>query len=115
MNTPAAPTVPSPSRRAEPPAALGVPLHLQEFVTVKLDFPINVSGVKTEMIRLRRPKFRDRKNLASMGLKTEMDWEQNMIALLSDLTPADIEQLDDTDYRRIALAVDSFTPPDLKK
>ena len=88
---------------------------MQEFVTVKLDFPINVSGVKTDTLRLRRPKFRDRKNIAQMGLKTEMDWEQQMIALLSDLTPPDIDQLDDADYRRIAIAVDSFTPPDLKK
>lgn len=113
MNTPA-PI--SPVRLpATQPAVPAVPAHMQEFVTVKLDFPINVSGVKTDTLRLRRPKFRDRKNIAQMGLKTEMDWEQQMIALLSDLTPPDIDQLDDADYRRIAIAVDSFTPPDLKK
>jgi len=76
-------------------------------VTIKLAYPINISGRSLDEISLRRPKVRDR--LASERQSgNEAEKEIRFIANLCELAPDEIEELDMADYVRVQEALAGF-------
>lgn len=67
---------------------------------IKLEHPIEVDGRTIESINVRRLKVRDQV-AASKKKGTEAEVEVHLFANLCELTPANIEELDMVDYRKI--------------
>ena len=96
------------------PAAPGKATHLQDKVLLDLQFPINISGVETTSIEVRRPKYGDRRKIANMNLPNETEREAKLLSMVTNLLVEDIDQLDDVDYYALGEVLQSFSPPDLK-
>jgi hypothetical protein len=74
---------------------------------VTLQFPFEISGVKTATINMRRPKVRDRLN-ASKGRTDQAEVEVALFSFITNLAPDEIEDLDMSDYNRLQEAFRSF-------
>lgn len=74
---------------------------------IELEYPIDFEGGKLKSVTLRRPKVGDVVK-ARKGLKDEADQEVAIIAKLSGLPPAAIEDLDISDYKKIQEVLSGF-------
>lgn len=75
--------------------------------TITLDHPIDFEGRKLSEITLRRPKVSDARD-ARKKHKDAADQEIALVAQLSGLPPAAIEDLDIGDYAKIQEVLASF-------
>lgn len=74
---------------------------------IELQFPVDFEGGQLKKIELRRPKVSDMVK-ARKGLKDEAEQEVALIAKLSNLPPATIEDLDVADYKKIQEVLTGF-------
>ena len=74
---------------------------------IELQFPIDFEGGKLSKVELRRPKVADVVK-ARKGLKDEAEQEVALIAKLSGLPPAAIEDLDISDYKKMQEILSGF-------
>lgn len=79
--------------------------------TVKLEYPVEVGGVVTKSLSMRRPKVRDDKD-ARRGVKDPADQEVRLFANLCEVAPDVIEELDLADYQRLQDAFRDFFTKD---
>lgn len=67
---------------------------------VKLTYPVEVCGVKTDTLTMRRPKVRDELAVANGG-GTNAERELKLFANLCEVDPSALEDLDMADYRKL--------------
>ena len=75
--------------------------------TIKLNYPIDFEGGKLSEITLRRPKVGDI-NRATSKAKGDIATAIELAAILSDLPPSAIEELDAADFKRVEQVVSGF-------
>ena len=78
-------------------------------LTRTLKHPITVDGQEITEISLRRPKVRDTK-LANRK-KDEIEQSVEMIAMLAELKPSTIEELDVEDFTAVATEMGKLLAP----
>ena len=76
-------------------------------MTIKLAYPISVSGRQLDELSMRRPKVRDRLS-SEKHSGNEAEKEIRFIANLCELAPNEIEELDMADYVRVQEALAGF-------
>ena len=77
---------------------------------VTLTYPINVGGVETNVVVLRRPTIRDQMNIQrAMPNSPEGEREIAFIGNLCELAPDEVESLDIGDYMKLQDLLTSFT------
>lgn len=69
--------------------------------TIKLSFPIEINGVKTDRLVMRRAKLKDVRNASKVAGNDEEEQEIRLFSLLTDCAPSDLEELDYADYSEI--------------
>lgn len=69
--------------------------------TIKLSFPIQINGVKTDRLVMRRAKLKDVRNASKVAGNDEEEQEIRLFSLLTDCAPSDLEELDYADYSEI--------------
>jgi hypothetical protein len=72
--------------------------------TVKLGIPIQINGVTTDRLVMRRPKLKDIRNASKVAGKDEEEQEIRLFSLLTDCAPSDLEELDYADYGKLQAA-----------
>jgi len=72
----------------------------------KLQYPIEVDGRTITEVNIRRPKTRDMKSL-DKG-KGEVTGSIRLISHLTELTPAEVEEMDGKDYGNVSKIVADF-------
>jgi hypothetical protein len=75
--------------------------------TITLDYPIDFEGGKLAEVKVRRPKVSD-VTAARKGKKDEAEQEVALIATLTGLPPAAIEELDLADYKKLQEVLSGF-------
>lgn len=77
--------------------------------TIKLEYPVEVDGVKYDELFMRRPKVRD--NLAARRSKGgDEDKEIKLLSNLCEVSPTVIEALDIADYMALQEVFAGFLP-----
>lgn len=79
---------------------------------IKLEYPIEVDGIETDTLHLRRPKVRDIKLMDAH--KGDVNKSIHFLAALCGVAPAAIEELDSLDFERVSKKVEGFTKSDGK-
>lgn len=79
-------------------------------VTLKLQEPIEVGGTTIAEVTIRRPKVKDLRALDQDAEGTEMEKGIAMAALLTDLTPDAIEEMDAFDFAALSEKIAGFLP-----
>ncbi|CAM5289273.1 phage tail assembly protein [Eoetvoesiella caeni] len=80
---------------------------MSDRTVVELKFPVEIDGVAVSILTLRRPKVRD--NLAAEKLGgTNAEREIALLAMLADVAPKDLHELDMGDYAALQKALTSF-------
>jgi len=74
---------------------------------VALQYPLDVDGVPVSALYLRPAKVRDRLTAEKMG-KTAAEQEIALIALLADVTPDTVHELDMRDYGAVQQVLSGF-------
>ncbi|WP_322999957.1 phage tail assembly protein [Castellaniella sp.] len=74
---------------------------------VELKYPVEIDGAQVSVLKLRRPKVRDNLAAEKMGA-TNADREIALIALLADVAPSALHELDMGDYAALQKAVAGF-------
>jgi len=75
--------------------------------TIKLKNPITVSGATVTSIELRKCKVKD--SIAARKSSPDVaDQEIALIAILANLAPSDIEELDMSDYKQVQKVLQGF-------
>lgn len=69
--------------------------------TINLLFPIEINGVKTDRLVMRRPKLKDIRNASRVSGKDTEEQEIRLFSFLTDCAPNDLEELDYADYGRL--------------
>lgn len=69
--------------------------------TIKLLFPIEINGVKTDRLVMRRPKLKDIRNASKLAGKDTEEQEIRLFCFLTDCAPNDIEELDYAEYGKL--------------
>ena len=69
--------------------------------TIKLSFPIQINGVKTDRLVMRRPKLKDIRNASKVAGNNTEEQEVRLFSFLTDCAPNDLEELDYADYGRL--------------
>jgi hypothetical protein len=75
--------------------------------TINLVYPINVGGIETSSITIRRPLVRDM--LKARNNKDEAKAELHLFSDLCQITPDEVQNLDWADYAKIQEVVKGFT------
>jgi hypothetical protein len=75
--------------------------------TIELDYPINVSGEEVKQLNMRRAKARDLKK-AQSAAPDQASQELHLFALLTDVNPEDLEELDMKDYSKLQGTYNAF-------
>ena len=73
---------------------------------ISLAYPIEIDGVMTDTLYLRRPKVRDIKLMDSHP--GEVDKSIHFLAALCEIPPAAIEDLDAEDFGKLSLKTEGF-------
>lgn len=74
---------------------------------VKLSYPVELGGSKIEVLNLRRPKVRDQL-IADKQNKNDADKEVHLMALLAEVEPVVIQELDMEDYAEVQKVIMGF-------
>lgn len=69
--------------------------------TISLNIPIQINGVTTDRLVMRRPKLKDVRNASKVAGKDEEEQEVRLFSLLTDCAPSDLEELDYADYGKL--------------
>ncbi len=85
-------------------------LKLATESSVVLKFPIDLGGVRVNKVTMRRPKVRDRLQMAR-GASTDAEMEALLIGNLCGIAPSELEEMDLLDYRMLQNTLESFTNP----
>lgn len=80
---------------------------MSDRTTVELKYPITSDGVQIGVVHLRRPKVRDRLAVEKMG-SNDAEKELAMIAMLADMAPSALHELDMADYAALQKALSGF-------
>ena len=80
---------------------------MSDRVNIELKYPIDIDGVKTAVLRMRRPKVRDRLAVDNLG-DTDAKREVALFAMLTDVAPASLHELDLADYTALQKAFSGF-------
>ena len=86
-------------------------------ITIQLSTPISFEGYTITELNIRRPKVRDLRVMeqATADKPTQLDQGAAMVALLSGIPEAAIEELDAADFTRASEVIAGFfekaTPP----
>jgi hypothetical protein len=75
--------------------------------TIKLDYPIKADGREVKELTMRRPKVKDQL-LSDRAGASDAEKELTLFAHLTALAPADLHELDMTDYIKLQEAYRSF-------
>lgn len=81
--------------------------HGEGFVDVKLNRAIEISGVKTDVIRMREPTVRDQETAGNIQ-GSDATREIMTFANLCEIAPDDIRGLSMRDYKRLQSAYLTF-------
>ena len=76
-------------------------------IHIALIYPIEVDGVKTDILRLRRPKVRDMLTVESTAT-SDAEKEINLFANLCEVSPESLMDLDMRDYAQLQKTYQSF-------
>lgn len=83
---------------------------------IALNVPLEVSGVKTSCLEMRRPKLKDRREAdRQFGPDKAEEKEAFLFCNLTDLAPDELEEIDLDDYVRIQQAFQGFLSSALKR
>ena len=74
---------------------------------VKLAYPIEVDGIETDTLHLRRPKVRDIKMMDNY--KGDIEKSIALLAALCAVPPSSIEELDAADFDQLSRKIEGFT------
>lgn len=77
---------------------------------IDLDYAIEVDGVMVSTLSMRRPTVADQLAFEE-GKGTEAKRTVNMMAVLCEVPPAAIQQLDITDFQKLAEVMAGFSSP----
>jgi hypothetical protein len=80
---------------------------MSERVSVELKYPIEIDGVNVSVLHMRRPKVRDRLAVDNLG-DTDAKREVTMLAMLADVAPTSLHELDMCDYAKLQKAFTGF-------
>ncbi|WP_269497206.1 phage tail assembly protein [Castellaniella sp. S9] len=80
---------------------------MSERTPVSLKYPIEIDGATVSVLHLRRAKVRDRLTAQKMA-NSDAEREIALIAMLADVAPSDIENLDMADYSALQEALTGF-------
>lgn len=69
--------------------------------TVELNIPIQINGVTTDRLVMRRPKLKDARNASKMAGNDREEEEIRLFCILIDCAPSDLEELDYADYGKL--------------
>lgn len=72
--------------------------------TIILTIPIQINGVTTDRLVMRRPKLKDIRNASKVAGKDEEEQEIRLFSSLTDCAPSDLEELDYADYGKLQAA-----------
>lgn len=78
--------------------------------TIKLTVPFEWEGRKINELTVRRPKVRDIRETETDPDKADIDRGILMTALLTDLPPEAIEEMDAADFMSVSEVVQGFLP-----
>ena len=70
--------------------------------TIKLNYPIEMSGENHNTLTIRRSKVKDRLAVAKMKNISEEEKEIRFFANLCEVAPTVIEELDESDYKQLS-------------
>ena len=78
-------------------------------VDIKLHFPVTVNAEKIDTLTMRRPRNKDA--ITAQGFKSMSDVKRGMayFALLCDVSPDVIEELDEVDANQLGEQLKAFT------
>ena len=76
--------------------------------TFKLEHPIEVDGVMTDTLKLRRPKVRDIKMMDQYP--GDVEKSIYLLSALCEIPPDAVEEMDANDFGRISEKVSGFMP-----
>ncbi|KGS37269.1 mu-like prophage FluMu gp41 family protein [Burkholderia pseudomallei ABCPW 107] len=79
-------------------------------ITIKLEYPITLDGVLRDTLTMRRPKVRDVRGASKRAQDDDELREITLFAMLADVAPDELEQMDMADYVAMQRAYDSFRP-----
>jgi hypothetical protein len=71
---------------------------------IKLSFPINVNGVTTDQLVMRRMSTKDQRIAWKLSKGDNAEFEFILLCRLTDCAPNDLEELDFADYRKLQRA-----------
>ncbi|EJG1697272.1 phage tail assembly protein [Vibrio parahaemolyticus] len=74
---------------------------------ITLTYPVTVNGKEIKTLALRRPKVRDQL-IADKQNKNDADKEVHLMALLAEVEPAVIQELDMEDYEGVQKVIVGF-------
>lgn len=80
-------------------------------ITIKLEYPITLDGVLRDTLTMRRPKVRDVRGASKRAQDDDELREITLFAMLADVAPDELEQMDMADYVAMQRAYDSFRTP----
>ncbi|KGS54199.1 phage tail assembly protein [Burkholderia pseudomallei] len=80
-------------------------------ITIKLEYPITLDGVLRDTLTMRRPKVRDVRGATKRAQDDDELREITLFAMLADVAPDELEQMDMADYVAMQRAYDSFRTP----
>lgn len=78
-----------------------VPVLGASRVEITLDFPVDMEGVQVSVVRMRRPKVRDQLNAQRQANNDPARTEVFLFALLCDIAPTSLEEMDIADYEKL--------------
>jgi hypothetical protein len=79
---------------------------------VSLTHAITAGGAKVQEITVRRPKVRDLRQIEALRSgSSEIDQGVSMVAVLSGLSPDEIDEMDAGDFARVSEIVAGFFQP----
>ena len=70
--------------------------------TIKLNYPMEISGENYNTLTIRRSKVKDRLAVAKMKNISEEEKEIRFFANLCEVSPTVIEELDESDYKQLS-------------
>ena len=97
-------TVNHPHEGPKPKAKPALPMEQK----ITLDFPIDIDGVKTDTLTVRRPTVQNRLDAEALT-GSELSIEMIMIANLCDIPPGAVNNMMWSDYRRLQNAVNELS------
>lgn len=75
---------------------------------IELDYPVEIAGVETSFLIMRRPKVRDMLAAQKGGSGDEAEMGITLVANLCEITREDVLELDSADWDKCEAQVQAF-------